>query len=120
MNELLKRLDLIGEKLGEGVGFVWEISLMQAFWVNGVFTVIFSVSLALVAYGAYRLTRHLHERSTDDDCSDEFPYLLGMLGTGIGFIVAVVGSTANLYAGIVHMINPQYYALMDLAKMLGK
>lgn len=128
MQEVLNRLDAIGAKLGEGGAFVWEAMMRQVFWVGGVLTLLFAVVLAVASFGAYRLWWHYNQIATEEKGK-------GYLGSNIrrqmdaeqvagfsvvGCVASAIAAAVFLFYGLAHIVNPTYYALMELAKLVGK
>lgn len=126
MQEILKRLDTIGGKLGEGAAFSWGTFMKQAFWVDGVVSLIACLAGLVAAYFAIRLAAWMFKRSKRAD--EKHPYtgvdgdLWSMGGWATGFVCVIVAvvSILSIPGAISHMVNPGYYALMDLARLLGR
>lgn len=124
MNEILKRLDLIGEKLGEGVAFSWETFVRQAFLVDGVWGLISNLIVASLACGGLLLTVKLwakgREADNEGDYQSDLLYTIGGVLVGLAAVVLFPVAIVGAINSISHLINPQYYALTDLAKLVGK
>lgn len=119
MQEILKRLDSIGAKLGEGVAFSWEVFMRQALWVDGVFSVIGYVVLMFLAVRCFAWAKAACKRAQGSD-DDNLLDFLGPIGAAVGGAILSVSSVYGIWDGVAHVLNPQYYALMDLVKLVGK
>jgi hypothetical protein len=127
MQELLKRLDMLGEKLGDGAAAMWITLVRQAFWDGGVMNLCW-LTLWLLLGGlclrtALRVGAKLSaDKDPNSDTRLEYEER-GDLKLGRGFAIAgavACGliSVAVLQTAVTSLVNPQYYALQDLAKML--
>ena len=122
MQEILKRLDTIGAKLGEGAEFAWRVSIKQQMINNGILNLIISAVLLAVCWALVKILRSPYPTDSEDynGLEDETRHILKVAGCGAGTAITFVWGLIVLYEGLVHVINPQYYALMDLARLLGK
>lgn len=126
MQEILKRLDLISEKLGEGGAFAWETFIRQALWVDGVLRVGFAVAsivlaIVLVCLGArvWKTVVNHYESDADAFFDTPLPAIVGIVLVVL-VIILTVSAFSSLTSGLEHMANPAYYALMDLARSVGR
>jgi hypothetical protein len=117
MQEILARLDAIGEKLGEGAAFTWETMIRQAVLVDGWLGLLGSVGYALLAFVFYRVVCYVWSKKHDEKWNeeryvvkDEIVRGLGTSFGGAGFIVLVVASLYSAQQAIAHIVNPTYYA----------
>lgn len=119
MSEVLARLDLLIEKLGEGAVKAWPLFVKQALWVDGVATLVVGLVLAGTAAAAVRVMIALRNKAEDVDSIDAaVGYEFGsILVAVVAVILAVVGALM-LITAVRRIINPEYYALMDIARML--
>jgi heme/copper-type cytochrome/quinol oxidase subunit 2 len=120
MQEILARLDALGEKLGIGAEMVWKTLVTQAYWVEGWFSVVVNavgaVILLILAGGSVLyFLRRIDNPKPEEEPWMIITFLVGVGGT-IGAIVLVV---AAIYS-VQYILNPEYYALMNLAKFIGK
>lgn len=119
MSEVLARLDLLIEKLGEGAVKAWPLFVKQAFWVDGVATLVAGLVLAGTAAAAVRVVIALRNKAEDvDSINEAVGYEFGsILVAVVAVILAVVGALMSSTA-VLRIINPEYYALMNIVRML--
>jgi TctA family transporter len=126
MQEILNRLDVIGEKLGEGAAFTWETMMRQAVLVGGWLGILEAAGYALIAFFLYRVIRYLLSKKSDGHGNEEFVVadevnrVFGSVFTGIALLIFGAMAVYSATQAMSHIINPSYYALMDLARLVGK
>jgi hypothetical protein len=127
MRELLARLDAIGAKLGEGAAFTWETMMRQAIFVDGWLKLLISVGYALLAFVLYRTIRYIWSKKLDEKWNeeryvveDEVARPLGTIFVGAAFVIVAWFSLSSAHQAISHIANPQYYALWNLARLVGR
>lgn len=123
MQEILKRIDTLSEKLGAGGAFAWETLMRQALWVDGVMQVVISLVLFGVAYGLIKLTFWFWRPAPEDSryeyaIEEDFVRFFGSMLTVTGAVITGIMSLVYFFDGLQHVINPQYYALVSLSQML--
>ena len=116
INEVLKRLDTIGEKIGVGADYFWPKFVKQELieaWVSLGSLIFFGVLFFLVAYYAGKFWDQDHQnRDRYSICreSHEPLWISSIVVLGIGFIV----STVAFFCEFFDVFNPEYWALKSL------
>lgn len=110
--EIMKVVDKIAEKLGVAAERVYDVLVHQAFTYGIVkLTISFAVFLTLFLIMKYCLKQN---KVWSED--PEF--------AGVGIIIAVICGILMLItsffiaSGILHIVNPEYYALKDIMDMI--
>ena len=123
---VLDFLSKLGEQVSSTGQEVFKIYMQQSY-VNGISSLIWAVVLFLIFIVGCSITGYvLISRSKkivreDFDSKNDFEEeKIACFGIGIAFIVIggilfLVFGMSELTDGIKHLINPQYYALQDLA-----
>lgn len=126
MQEILKRLDAITEKLGAGGAVVWQALVKQAFW-SGITSFVWVVFFTTIAFLSLRAARGITERlRLNDDPGSEVSFDANEesnIRAGRGFFIAAAVVTSGialvvLQGAVAHLLNPQYFALLDLARIV--
>ena len=127
-DEVLQRIDALGEKLGVAAGQLWEVLVAQHAVVNGiyfsatglVFLVVGLVSMVLF-FGSLKTGEE--NRKTMKDHYDNKYYrwrAVDVTRTAICSVLAILGLVAGLFTtlfNVPHLINPEYYALQDILRV---
>lgn len=105
INQIKELLAPIGEKIGQGAEFGWEVVMKQQMIVavSGILWVILGL---ITAFSIYKIIKNGLKK--DEYFWDEFwPILLVAFG-GTASIVMIIEGASN---AITHFINPEYYAI---------
>lgn len=117
--ELLERFDELVrglENLGE---HTWEITVKQMF-IDGLVSIGVAV-LMLVLIATIWVIAHFVRKSVeghDSITSGDVrigSFIIGGILSGLFFLIGIT----ELAIGVKHLANPEYYALQEVAKMLG-
>lgn len=109
-SEILKRIDVLAEKLGVASGQLWSVMIAQA-RIEGITMLIIAGVLALVAVGLARLVKRFW-RSEDDDG-------VIVVGGSVGCVAASAIAFGYAIGSLTPLLNPQYWALQEIIKQLG-
>ena len=116
--ELLSRLDALAAKLGVTATHLWEVLVAQQAlrWMN----VVAEVVALGVAAGLLYVSCKVFGKHKDSGDMEEIVSFIGMLlfavaSAGVLFCIIGDGTTA-----IKATINPEFYALQEVLKVLGK
>lgn len=125
MQEILKRLDSLGEQLGAGAQYTWAAMMRQELVVNGWGNIVMAFVFAIIATALVKLAFWVCRPAPDSGghrpefaIEDETGRALGVVFSVIGAAIAAIFAIVCLWEGAAHLLNPSYYALMDLAQML--
>lgn len=126
MQEILKRMDVLVGKVSAGGEYAFGLAMKQAFWVEGVLGVCLSLLLAVLAVVVFRAGCHFtgvlkNERATGYIDRDFDKEMRAEFGVGLSYAICsglVLGAVINLIASVPYLVNPEYYALMELVKAL--
>lgn len=105
INQIKELLAPIGEKIGQGAEFGWEVVMKQQtiIAVSGILWVLFGI---IILFTIYKVVSNGLKK--DEYFFEEvWPVLLIFFG-GIAGIVMIVGGTSD---AVTHFINPEYYAI---------
>jgi len=119
---VLDFLSKLGEQVSSTGQEVFKIYMQQSY-VNGISSLIWATVLFLIfivgsGIISYKLLKHANKLKEDDNF-DEDEYFLS-IGGGIALavisvLIYLIFGMSELTDGIKHLINPQYYAIQDLA-----
>lgn len=110
-----KVLDELAERLSGPAEKVWEIFVKQAI-ADGVGSLVIAVIGVIIIFSVIKLLPKISERLNEysyEECDEDVWIVLLLLLCGIGLASIFVVPT-ELISGIKHLINPEYYALMDI------
>lgn len=107
VNELITRLDNAAAKLSEGATAGWEILLFQQ-QISGVGFLVAVLLAVVVAVAAWRVFGKQLElcASYDQGLFTFWQYAVTLVASGFG--------AAMLYSGVARLLNPGYYAIIEL------
>ena len=113
--ELLKRLDTLAQSLGVTVEYLWEILVRQGtiegyLMIAGTF-----IALAFALAGVWSFRKGLKYFESDDG-DQGIPY------TVIGIVVGLAGGVftiVNGFSAASYFLNPEYFALRQILKLLN-
>lgn len=106
INQIKELLAPIGEKIGQGAEFGWEIVVKQQ-------TVEAYIGLSVLVLGIILtfLTFHLAKKSDWKGSSPRWNEIASMVCGVFGFFMLIIGFIEFLSTGIGQLINPEYYAI---------
>jgi magnesium-transporting ATPase (P-type) len=123
---ILDFLSKLGEQVSSTGQEVFKIYIQQAY-VNGISSLIWALVLFLifivvcVSVGTKLMIKSKNLNKEDYKSNDSFRedeeafFWIGLAFIGFGCILFLIFGMTELTDGIKHLINPQYYALQDLA-----
>lgn len=116
-SELLKRLDVLAEKLGTTANYLWHVLVKQGL-TEGIILTGLSIVCFVVAYKGYKLLMWSFKEgpSSVKEGSDEWAgrYIFSaIVGTALT-IVGICCGLSYMYYGLQWAINPEFYALEKL------
>jgi hypothetical protein len=113
--EMLKRLDMLADKLGTTTAYLWSILLKQA-WLDGIELLIAVGFLTVLAVAAYKYGNEcfVYAKETDDD------YYSGGYFLRIVMFLCLGSACWCLGDAVEHFLNPGYFALHEVLETLGK
>lgn len=117
--ELLKRLDVLAEKLGTTAAYLWSVLIRQAI-SDGVTDIVTAVFFAVVAYVVYNYGSRCLTKAKRSDRYDAKDYYIGGYLLHASTVILAGISTTWLCSAVQHFINPSYYALHEVLESLGK
>ncbi len=98
----------VAEKIGQGAEYVWTTVVTQQY-VIGISLLIWSGFTAMAATALFFLCKKFYKLAKDDGYGSGWE--IGMIFAGIGATVLPVIAVVCLSNGVMHLINPGYYAL---------
>jgi len=123
IEKLTPMFQSIAEKIGEGANFGWEVVLkqqmaigFQLILINIVGIIMSIIFFKLILKYGIKAYKHYKE---DGDEGLQFSCLVGSAILGIPLFIFTCNCIIHLSNGIMHLINPAYYALeffINLAK----
>lgn len=128
--EVFKRLDVLGEKLGVAAGHLWYVLVRQGY-AEAIASLVICVLLMLVIVMMLKMVIPAWKQGLAfslEQGSDKIRYPKDwpprilfpvILGTGISIISFVV-LAVNAYAGVMYLVNPEYFALQKILEVFGK
>ena len=115
--EMLKRLDALAEKLGTTAQYLWHVLVKQGIamgLVDATTAVAFLVATIIGIVYAKKLVKWLLGPDGIEDVW--FPAIL-LIGSCIGMTIAAL---CYAQSAILELYNPEYWALQELLKAVGK
>lgn len=105
-------LEQLAAQLSTTVERLWGVLIRQAY-VEGAYMLLLILAAILFTIALYRHTKNVW----DADISEfhEFSILMGWTIAAVGLI----GSLFGLQAALTALLNPEYWALQQIIKMLG-
>jgi len=102
----------VADKIGQGAEFGWEVVYRQqiAYSIVAIFVALFSLILLYLYIKDIKEEKEKEKEEEFDEDTWSFIVLLGML-------ILTPTIWASIYA-ILHLINPQYYALQFFIKLV--
>lgn len=118
--ELLKRLDILADKIGTTGTYLWHV-LVKEGYISGIkdvglsilFLIIFSISTPYAVKFWKKVYKADAYKSDESDIAWGFVFSLLSL---VGFVFFI----CFIYDGIGELFNPEYFALQKLLETLGK
>ncbi len=109
--ELLKRFDTLTSKLGEAGGHVWSWYVRQSY-VEGIVNLVMAGILILFILLCVKIFYIALARTETDEYADS-SWVWMIASPVAGFILTIL-TLCNIYDGLLHLLNPSYYALQNL------
>ena len=108
IEQLKPVFEKVAEKIGQGAEYTWEIVLRQQIAI-GVGNIVMGIGSIILGIIVYKVVRFSIKKCEEDEYSswEVVGILFGVFG-GIGSLIMII---AGFYNGILHLINPAYYAL---------
>jgi hypothetical protein len=116
VNEILSRLDSLGNTISNGAQKGYEIYVRQEFW-NGVTGLISEFLLACAVVIPTIIAFKLFNKDQKQFINEVTPRGLLIIGLGFMSVVFTFGflfGLSNLPSNIMKIINPNYYAIKDI------
>ena len=121
---ILDFLSKLGEQVSSTGQEVFKIYMQQSYvdgissliWATVLF-LIFIVGSGIVSFKILKYAKKLKEKDEDDYDEEEYiiAMVIGIAVIVVSIIIFLIFGMSELTNGIKHLINPQYYALQDLA-----
>lgn len=129
LETLLKELQPLAEKIGEGATFLWEVSVQQVY-VDGVTSIFYGILWMLIVWIVFKLRMYTigrikslygdPNRLTEGDRID-----IETMSLTTTIIASIVGGVFLLLAvnrftsAFRQLLNPEYYAVDKLLEVMG-
>lgn len=117
--EVLIRLDALTERLGEAAGWSWGVLVRQEYWVNGwmLLGIVVAAFLGAVFFGriAARTVRQVATEYVDD-----LPRIALFFASAVATVILSLAVLVNTASAVAHILNPEYYALRDILRLVSK
>jgi hypothetical protein len=118
--EILKRLDVLAEKLGTTAQYLWSVLVKQGtiegisdIFVGVIFLIGLIIGIKLLKFCIKEGPKHRSEK-----CNDwQGPYIFGSFVGTVMIIAGTIGFTTWIYYGLQALLNPEYYALQKLIEL---
>jgi len=117
--EVLKRLDVLADKLGTTGTYLWHVLVKQGIVIGAIDLFIASVFLIL-AILAFKVSYRGYSNFANDWDDTEFKHGSRF---AVGFIAGIVASgvfLVHLTDGLQELLNPEFYALNTILEKFGK
>jgi cytochrome bd-type quinol oxidase subunit 2 len=105
----------IANKLGQGAGHLYEVFIRQQY-VHGISEFIWAGGLLILAILATCLFFYSKKRCEEESYSD---WALGVGVGGVATLAFLLISFGLIADGAMHILNPEYYAIKDIACQLA-
>lgn len=112
--EIMKRLDVLAEKLGVTAQYLWGVLIKQA-RVEAIEDTLLFVVFAVVAYIGIKFFMDGFKEKYNEDSN-----LGAMLAGGSIGTIAFVVSVCSFVDAITEWFNPAYFALHKVLEVIGK
>jgi hypothetical protein len=116
--EILKRLDILAEKLGTTAGYLWHVLVKQGVVIgieDCLIGLTWFVFWLVVLNFAKKLRTTIAESSNHEEECVGFGWALGICCNLMWLIIGTY-----IFDGIAELINPEFYALQNILQTLGK
>jgi ABC-type uncharacterized transport system permease subunit len=113
--ELFKRLDIIGERLGVAANHLWAVLVRQGF-ATGIADAIVAVATLILALVAMKLARKWFGKAETETKLD-FLFGCSIVAWIVAGILLIVCFTYT-YDAALELVNPEYYALKTILEAL--
>jgi len=114
--EILKRLDVLSEKLGTTATHLWAVLVKQAYITGIADSVAAGFMLFLVVVG-YKLLKAGWVAAVKDHW-DDFP--VRVIAGVLLVVVCAVLFGCSVYSAVLELGNPEYFALHEILTVFGK
>lgn len=116
LDKVLPRLDSLTAKLGQGGSWAYQLALKQVY-ISYSLELFFSLMFfGAAAFGLKKVIGYVADNDNGDGWNDGGP-IAGAVCSGIGMLVGIAMFSDALEA----LLNPPYWALMDLiSRLAGK
>ena len=109
-NSLVELIEYFKSVAPEG----WAIILKQQLVEGWVDVILGSLALLLFFLLFIAMKRLKLGYDSEKYASDTEDWAIGMVGVGLIQLISVIFSVVNLVMGIKILVNPEYYAIMDI------
>jgi len=120
--EVFKRLDALGEKLGVAAGHVWQVLVRQSI-AEGISSLVLAILCMAGLVVAIKVILWAQKTgSANKDFAGDWPgncifwFSMSIAGT----MLSTVGLFVNIYEATMHLVNPEYFALEYIMSLFGK
>jgi len=116
-------LDHLAQKIGVTVDNLWGVMIRQAI-TNGITDLILTLFLSIVLFVSIKQTPHFFKKAKEEEkggstSSQVNNEVFGILTITVA-IVAIIFIPLLLTSSIKHLVNPEYYAFMDIIGLVKK
>lgn len=124
--EMFKRLDILGEKLGVTANHLWAVLVRQAY-AEALGNLVIVAGLLVGIVIAVRYVKWFSKQPFEQDqeykcirarSDKQTAQLIAAIFAGIGAVVAAVAVVSLLYYAVLALYNPEYFALQKLLEAL--
>jgi len=120
--EIFKRLDALGEKLGVAAGHIWQVLVRQSI-VEGIASLVLAVLGIIGLIVAIKVI--IWSQKTGEakaDANGDWPAhsLFWFCASLIGIVVSTISICINVYGCVTRLGNPEYFALEYIMSLFGK
>lgn len=112
--EIFDRLDALAAKMGVAVEWLWPIFVRQQYVMVGP-GIVLTLLAAAAGVGMAKWSKRLKQTQ---GCTCDDPWVGAAIASGVFWVATIVGLCALAFAGVPRLINPEYYALVDLVEVV--
>lgn len=116
--QVITRIDALGQKLGVAVDHIWSVLVRQAYAEAAMRTAFFLVAVTAAVF-LYKLAHRWWAEGADGNDESDFVLQVGATLITVATTITLITATVMFIHGIGYVVNPEYFAFERVAEFLG-